>query len=124
MTTTRFREELHHGLDRKTAILRAANNAEQSIFQSAVVFFMATFGVYLVCNINMIKGMCALLARGAIISALSIIFFLTPLLYIFEGVIDKTTLGWHKGKNLADAEFADVTPEAETENAQEDENNA
>lgn len=124
LLTTRFREELHHGLDRKTAILRAANNAEQSIFQSAVVFFMATFGVYLVCNINMIKGMCALLARGAIISALSIIFFLTPLLYIFEGVIDKTTLGWHKGKNLADAEFADVTPETETENAQEDENNA
>ena len=117
LLTTRFREELHHGLDKKAAILKAANSAEQSVFQSAVVFFMATFGVYLVCNINMIKGMCALLARGAIISALSIIFFLTPILYIFEGVIGKTTIGWNKGKKASAQAEAEINPQEEPDNA-------
>ena len=98
LLTTRFREELQLGLPKKEAILKAANAAEQSIFQSAVVFFLATFGVFLVCNIPMIKGICALLARGAIVSLISVVFFLTPLLYICEGLISKTTIGWKKAK--------------------------
>ncbi|MBQ5995254.1 MAG: MMPL family transporter [Clostridia bacterium] len=119
LLTTRFREELRLGRTKKDAIINAANAAEQSIFQSAVVFFLATFGVYLVCNINMIKGICALLARGAVISYLSTVFFLTPLLYIFEGVIDKTTIGWKKkGKNQAPTEESHTnTDKEEPENA-------
>ena len=101
LLTTRFREELHSGLDKKEAILKAANAAERSVFQSAVVFFVATFAVYLVCNISIVKGICSLLARGSVISAASIVFFLMPLLYIFEGVISKTTFGWAKGKKAA-----------------------
>ena len=101
LLTTRFREELHSGLDKKEAILKAANAAERSVFQSAVVFFVATFAVYLVCNISIVKGICSLLARGSVISAASIVFFLMPLLYIFEGLISKTTFGWAKGKKAA-----------------------
>lgn len=124
LLTTRFREELHRGLDKKSAILRAANSAEQSVFQSAVVFFVATFGVYLVCNINMIKGICSLLARGAVISALSIIFFLTPLLYILEGFIGKTTVGWNKGKKAAACVNAEENNGENTDSIQEDADNA
>lgn len=98
LLTTRFREELQLGRDKKTAILNAAEAAEHSILQSASVFFAATFGVYLICDISLIKGICALLARGSLISALVIVFFLTPVLYICEGAINKTTFGWRKNK--------------------------
>lgn len=94
LITTRFREELHLGRNKKDAILNAANAAERSILQSASVFFVATFGVYLICDISLIKGICVLLARGSVISMLVIVFFLTPMLYLCEGVINKTTFGW------------------------------
>lgn len=116
LLTTRFREELHSGLDKKEAILKAANAAERSVFQSAVVFFVATFAVYLVCNISIVKGICSLLARGSVISAASIVFFLMPLLYIFEGVISKTTFGWAKGKKAASVNTENIAKE-ENQNA-------
>ncbi|MDD6275335.1 MAG: efflux RND transporter permease subunit [Clostridia bacterium] len=98
LLTTRFREEIQLGRTKKEAILNAAEASERSILQSASVFFGATFGVYLICDISLIKGICALLARGSIISALVIIFFLTPILYVCEGVINKTSLGWRRNK--------------------------
>ena len=116
LLTTRFREELHSELDKKEAILKAANAAERSVFQSAVVFFVATFAVYLVCNISIVKGICSLLARGSVISAASIVFFLMPLLYIFEGVISKTTFGWAKGKKAASVNTENIAKE-ENKNA-------
>ncbi|MBE6835172.1 MAG: antibiotic ABC transporter permease [Ruminococcaceae bacterium] len=116
LLTTRFREELHSGLDKKEAILKAANAAERSVFQSAVVFFVATFAVYLVCNISIVKGICSLLARGSVISAASIVFFLMPLLYISEGVISKTTFGWAKGKKAASVNTENIAKE-ENKNA-------
>jgi predicted RND superfamily exporter protein len=120
LLTTRFREELQLGIPKKEAIHKAANAAEQSIFQSAVVFFLATFGVFLVCNIPMIKGICALLARGAIVSFISVVFFLTPLLYIFEGAISKTTIGWKKSKKTALDVATDIN-DNDSQEAKEDE---
>ncbi|MCR4615361.1 MAG: MMPL family transporter [Clostridiales bacterium] len=99
LLTTRFREELRKGTDKKTAMHIAANASDKSIFQSALVFFCATFGVYLVCNVEIVSSLCAMLARGAIISALVIVLFLTPLLTSFDGFIDKTTMEWKKIKD-------------------------
>lgn len=93
LLTTRFREELRH-LPRDEAMLKAVAAAQQSIFQSAGVFFAATFGVYLVCDIYIVRGMCALLARGAIISEIVIIVLLSPVLCVCENLIDKTTPSW------------------------------
>lgn len=98
LLTTRFQEEIRLGKPKKMAILNAANAAERSVLQSASVFFIATFGVYLICDISLIKGICALLARGSLISALVIVFFLTPVLYVSEGLIHKTTFWWDKAK--------------------------
>ena len=98
LLTTRFQEELRLGRPKKEAILNAANAAEHSILQSASVFFVATFGVYLICDISLIKGICALLARGSLISALCMVFFLMPVLYVSEGLIHKTTFWWDKAK--------------------------
>lgn len=96
LLSTRFREEIHKGLSKTEAIHKAANESDRSIFQSALVFFCATFGVYLTCNITIIKEICSLLARGSIISALIIIFLLTPILLVSEGIISKTSIGWRK----------------------------
>lgn len=102
LMTTRFREEIRSGKDKKTAIHDAAASSCTSIFQSALVFFSATIGVYFICDIKMIKEICELLARGSFISAIMIMFVLPPVLYILEGVINKTTYKWR----LSDKESA------------------
>ncbi len=107
LLTTRFREELRLGHSKHDSIINAVSAAEKSILQSASVFFAATFGVYCICDIAIIKGICALLARGSVISAFVIIFLLTPLLYICEKPISKTTLNWRtksKKDQLKEAE--------------------
>lgn len=93
LLTTRFREELRFA-PKQEAMLKAVKMAQQSIFQSAAVFFAATFGVYVVCDIYIVRGMCVLLARGAIISEIVIVLFLAPLLVVCEGFIAKTTPSW------------------------------
>ena len=91
LLTTRFREEMRNGRNKLDAIKIAANASDRSIFQSALVFFGATFGVFLTCDIKIVKEVCLLLARGSLISAGVIVFMLTPLLLVLEGVIEKTT---------------------------------
>lgn len=98
LLTTRFREELRAGHDRLTAIQIAANASDRSIVSSALVFFCATFGVYMISKIEIIKSICAMLARGAIISAVVILLILTPLLLVTERFLAKTSLSWYKGK--------------------------
>lgn len=93
LLTTRFREELRFA-PKQEAMLKAVKMAQQSIFQSAAVFFAATLGVYVVCDIYIVRGMCSLLARGAIISEIVIVLFLAPLLVVCEGFIAKTTPSW------------------------------
>lgn len=99
LLTTRFREELRNGKEKKEAIKAAADAADISIFQSALVFFCATFGVFAICNIEIVSSLCSMLARGAVISAVVIIFFLTPVLLCFEGAINKLSIGWRSDKN-------------------------
>ncbi len=98
LMTTRFKEELNLGKDKKTAVIDAAKSSSTSIFQSALVFFSATIGVYFICDITMIKEICSLLARGSFISAVMIMTALPCVLYIFEGIIGKTTFKWNKYK--------------------------
>lgn len=94
LLTSRFKEELARGAGRTAAMRKAANEAIRSVFQSAMLFFFATFGVYLVCSISIVKSLCAMLARGSLISALVIVLFVTPILLLCEKLISKTTKGW------------------------------
>lgn len=109
LLTSKFREEIELGRSRIKAIKLAANSAMHSVLQSAAVFFFATFGVYLLCSISMIKSICAMLARGAIISALVILFVLTPALVILEPVIAKTTKNWGKKPSVKKQKTAVTT---------------
>ena len=99
LLTTRFREEMRNGHTKLDAIKIAANASDRSIFQSALVFFGATFAVFLTCDIKIVKEVCLLLARGSLISAGVIVFMLTPLLLVLEGLIEKTTYDF-LGKKL------------------------
>lgn len=101
LLTTRFQEELSLRPTKLEAISVAAATTMKSVFQSAAVFFAATFGVWLVCDIHIVQGMCALLARGAIISEIVILIFLAPLLCLSEGIISKTTKHWRARKEVA-----------------------
>lgn len=94
LMTTRFREELQKCGDKLKAIKIAAKESSRSIFQSALVFFSATFGVYCICDIDIVKGVCLMLARGSVISALVIMVMLPGILAICEGAINKTSIGW------------------------------
>ncbi len=111
LLTTRYREEIRLGKSRKDAILSAANASDRSIFQSAMVFFAATFGVYLTCDINIVKEICSLLARGSLISAGVIVFMLTPVLYTITGIIEKTTYDF-KGLKLKNKNITPVKEDA------------
>ena len=89
LLTSRFKEELLTGKDRVEAMKKAASESMHSIFQSAIIFFFVTIGVYFVSSISIVKELCSLLARGSIISALIIIFVLSPMLLTFEKTVDK-----------------------------------
>jgi len=62
--------------------------------------FAATFGVAVYSDIDIISSMCMLMARGAIISMLMVIFILPALLLLCDKVICKTTVGMVKINKL------------------------
>lgn len=98
LMTTRYKRERFQGHDKKEAVSIALSTSISSILVSALGFFAATFGVGLYSNIDMISSMCNLMARGAIISMLSVMFILPAMLLLFDPVIGKTTLGFRSKK--------------------------
>lgn len=111
LLTSRFKEELSKGHGRTAAMKIAANEAIRSVFQSAMLFFFATFGVYLVCSISIVKSICAMLARGSLISALVIVLFVMPILLLCEKSISRTTKGWGIHDDTPEPEPAKAVPE-------------
>lgn len=102
LLTSRYKEELSKGFAKEDAMRTSAKGAMRSVFQSAVIFFFVTIGVYLVSSISIVKELCSLLARGSIISALIIPFVLTPLLLVSEKFIAKFTKNWKYSENTSE----------------------
>jgi predicted RND superfamily exporter protein len=100
LVTTRFREELRDGLDKFEAMRVAVQGTARSVVTSALTFFAATIGVSFVAKIEMIKTLCTMLARGALISMVIIVFVLPALLVALESVINATTLHWRTASNF------------------------
>ncbi|WP_416346983.1 efflux RND transporter permease subunit [Clostridium sp.] len=98
LLTSRFREEIRNGYEKKEAMRIAVQESAKSIVTSGLTFFGATGGVALVSDMALIKSLCFLMARGAIISMMVIIFVLPALLLVSEGIINKTTKGWKINK--------------------------
>jgi hypothetical protein len=82
----------------------SVQGSAKSIVTSALAFFASTIGVRIVSNIDMIRVLCGMLARGALISMLVILFVLPSVLLVSEKVIAATSLKWRRpnlGMNLA-----------------------
>lgn len=93
LLSTRYKTERMSGRTKREAIDIAVQTSIPSILVSALGFFTSTFGVSVYSNIAMISQMCALMARGAIISMITVIFLLPSLLMAFDKIICSTTRG-------------------------------
>ena len=96
LMTTRFKEELANGNNKFEAAKIAVYQCSQSILTSGLTFFGATVGVSLISQMELLQSICLLIARGAIISMIVIIFVLPCFLILFESLIRHTTFGWPK----------------------------
>lgn len=94
LMTTRYRKERCAGADKTTAVTAALAYAMPSILVSALGFFAATFGVSVYSDVSLISAICDLLARGAIVSMLSVIFVLPSLFMLLDKLIMKTSGGF------------------------------
>jgi len=94
LMTTRYKFERSTGKSRKDAVYIAHKTSINSILVSALSFFGATFGVALYSKIDMISSLCTLLARGALISMVTVMFILPAMLYAFDKVIVHTSIGF------------------------------
>lgn len=102
LMTTRYKSERGAGNSKKDAVTVALSTSIPSIIVSGMGLFAATFGVSLFSDIDMISSICMLMARGAVISMLLVIFVLPALLVLFDKVICLTTLGMKPKTNKAE----------------------
>lgn len=106
LMTTRYKKERFAGKDKYIATTNALIYSIPSIIVSAAGFFASTFGVSIYSDIDIISSMCSLMARGAIISMLSVIFILPAMFMLFDKFICKTTVGFKKkNKNQLSAKM-------------------
>jgi len=102
LMTTRYKTERIEGADKRNAIVTALKTSIPSILVSGMGLFAATFGVAIYSNIDMVSSLCMLLARGALISMIMVIFALPALLMLCDKVICKTTFGMTGIKSIND----------------------
>ena len=96
LMTTKYLDERQNGSGKKEAVKNSLDSSITSIIVSGMCFFAATIGVGLVSKIDMIGSLCTLIARGAIISMIVVIFVVPSILLIFDKVITKTTIGFKR----------------------------
>ncbi len=99
LMTTRYKSERKKGADKRTAVNTALTASIPSILVSGLGLFAATFGVAVYSDIDIISSMCMLMARGAIVSMLCVIFFLPALLLLCDRIVCATTLDLRKIRN-------------------------
>lgn len=99
LMTTRYKSERISGKDKRTSVTTALATSIPSIIVSGMGLFAATFGVAIYSDIDIISSMCMLMARGAVISMVCVIFMLPALLMLFDKLICATTLGMGKKKS-------------------------
>ena len=100
LMTTRYKTERLGGASKYDAVHTALSTSIPSILVSGTGLFAATFGVAIYSEVDMISSMCMLMARGAVISMICVIFILPSLLMLCDGLIRHTTVGMgHIGKD-------------------------
>ena len=91
LMTTRYKSERINGKNKHDAVLIALSTSIPSVIVSSAGLFVATLGVAIYSDIDMISAICMLLARGAIISMAMVILVLPALFMLCDKLICKTT---------------------------------
>lgn len=91
LMTTRYKNERLKGHSKQESIVNALESSIPSILVSGAGLFAATFGVGIYSEIDIISSLCMLMARGALISMICVIFILPALFMVFDKLIIKTT---------------------------------
>lgn len=94
LMTTRYKKERSLGNDKRTSVTTALSTSIPSVIVSAMGLFAATFGVAVYSDVDMIGSLCALMARGAIVSMFCVLLILPAMFMLFDKVIAKTTIGF------------------------------
>lgn len=94
LMTNRYKTNRYNGMEKKDAITDALHGSITSIVASALTFCGATFGVAIYSDIDMISSLCMLMARGALISMVVVIFMLPSMFMIFDKIIIHTSAGF------------------------------
>ena len=92
LMTTRYKVERTGGKSKADAISTALSASLPSILVSGLGLFAATFGVAVYSDIDIIRSMCMLMARGALVSVACVVLFLPALLMLLDKVVRHTTL--------------------------------
>lgn len=93
LMTTRYKTERIGGANKHDSVMTALRTSIPSIIVSGMGLFAATFGVAVYSDIDIISSMCMLMARGAVISMVCVIFILPALLMLCDALIRHTTIG-------------------------------
>ena len=93
LMTTKYKAGRIGGMKRKEAVEEALRTSARSVIISGLGLFASTFGVAVYSNIDIVSSMCMLMARGALISVLMVLFVLPAMLLVFDRIICATTLG-------------------------------
>ena len=110
LMTTRYKSERICGKGKKDAVRTALSTSIPSIIVSGMGLFAATFGVAVYSDIDIIGSMCMLMARGAIVSMLAVIFILPALLLLCDKIICATTWGMKNKAYFTDDSGESGTP--------------
>ncbi|HLR35375.1 MAG TPA: efflux RND transporter permease subunit, partial [Tissierellales bacterium] len=94
LLTTRFREEIKNGHEKFEAMEITVRESSKAIVTSGLTFFGSTVGVAVLSDIEIIKSLSAMIARGALISTGVILFILPGILLAGEGLIKVTSKNW------------------------------
>ena len=94
--TTRYKAERLAGNGKRASAVTALSQSIPSIIVSGMGLFAATFGVAVYSDIDIISSMCMLMARGAIVSMLCVIFILPALLTLCDKIVCATTIDMKK----------------------------
>lgn len=99
LMTNKYKKARYKGAGKEEAVTQSLKSSMQSVIVSALSFFAATFGVGMYSNIDMISSLCSLMARGAMISMVVVIFILPSAFMIFDRVICATSIGFRANKS-------------------------
>ena len=101
LMTTRYKRERAHGLEKREAVEMAFRMSFPAVVTSGLSFAAATIGVSFAARMGLISQLCGLMARGACISTLSVLFILPAFFMTFDKAIVNTSHGFKPQKRIA-----------------------